>query len=128
MPIDAQTAEPAATATVIDRSILADLREVMEDDFPRVLSSYLQNAPLQVQRLEQAARAGDIDAMVRPAHSLKSSSANVGALQVSELAKEIELAARESRRTAAVAALPELRDAFDEVVAELEPLAAAGQE
>jgi signal transduction histidine kinase/CheY-like chemotaxis protein/HPt (histidine-containing phosphotransfer) domain-containing protein len=118
---DAEPA-PAGPPPVIDRGVLQDLREVMEEDFIRLLLTYLQNTPAQLQRLDEAARAGDIDAMVRPAHSLKSSSANVGAMQVSELAKELEYAARESRRTAAVAVLPELRDAFDQAAAALQSL------
>ena len=105
--------QTAADFSVLDVTVLDDLREVMEDEFHNILASYLENAPLQLEMLEDAAKAGDIDTMVRPAHSLKSSSANVGAVRVSELAKEIETNAREKSRTAAVAALPELREAFD---------------
>ena len=107
----------------IDAKVLNDLREVMEDEFGKILSSYLKNAPLQLETLEDAAKAGDIDTMIRPAHSLKSSSANVGAMRVSELAKEIETNARERQRTAAVAALPELREAFDAARYELAGIA-----
>jgi HPt (histidine-containing phosphotransfer) domain-containing protein len=107
----------------LDLAVLEDLREVMEDQFYSVLASYLKNAPMQLEILEDAAKAGDIDTMVRPAHSLKSSSANVGARRVSELAKEIESNARERLRTAAVAALPELREALDAASQQLAEIA-----
>ena len=124
-PADGVTDPDAAQAVpVLDHQVLNDLREVMEEEFVRLLYTYIKNAPTQLERLEEAARAGDVDAMVRPAHSLKSSSANVGAMRVSDLAREIEHAAREARRTAAAAALPDLRDAFEQAVAELEPVAA----
>ena len=42
--------------------------------------------------------------MVIPAHSIKSSSANLGAMQLSGLAREIEMAAREQRLDDALAA------------------------
>ncbi len=125
-PAAASAPPRAATAgdAVLDQQVLEDLREVMEDEFAQLLRSYAQQAPSQVERIEAAARAGDIEAMVRPAHSLKSSSANVGAMQVSALAREIEQDAREARRTAAVSALPELREALGRAIAAIEPIVA----
>jgi len=41
-----------------------------------------------------AAAAGDIEAMVRPAHSMKSSSLNVGALELGALCRALEEDAR----------------------------------
>jgi signal transduction histidine kinase/CheY-like chemotaxis protein len=105
-------AESICVDTVIDLQVLEELRDVMDEEFVGLVRTYIRNTPGQIARLDEAAHAGDVGAMVRPAHSLKSSSANVGAIQVVDLAREIEVSARESRRTAAAAALPALREAF----------------
>ena len=55
---------------------------------------FLEDAPSHIQRLQAAAANNDIAAMVAPAHTLKSSSANLGALALSAVAKRIEFGAR----------------------------------
>ena len=78
----------------VDMNVINELREVMEEEFTSLLKSYLSNITPLYSDLRNAAVADDIAGMVNPAHSLKSSSANVGAMAVSEMAKTIEMAAR----------------------------------
>ncbi|MBU0500277.1 MAG: response regulator [Gammaproteobacteria bacterium] len=78
----------------IDMKIINELKEVMEGEFGVLLESYISNIPPLYAQLRNAAVAGDIGGMVNPAHSIKSSSANVGAMKVSDAAKTIEMAAR----------------------------------
>jgi CheY-like chemotaxis protein len=110
----------AADGVLVDAVILDDLRDIMEDEFARLIRQYLDNAPKQLEALDEAARKGDVAELVRPAHSLKSSSANVGAMRLSALAREVEHDARSNRGTTAVAALPSLREAFAATARELE--------
>ena len=59
-------------------------------------------------RLEAAATANDMQRMIAPAHTLKSASANLGAMALSAAAKRIELGARQGvlpRPAVAVAVL-----------------------
>ena len=79
---------------LLDYEILEELREVMEEEFTDVLLVYMDNAPKLVEKIKEAADIGDIQGLISPAHSLKSSSANVGAMQVSEFSKQLEHAAR----------------------------------
>jgi len=81
----------AGSHDVLDQDVLDELKEVMEDDFEGVIRTYLNNTPELVDKLEHATSAND---MLLPAHSLKSSSANVGALKLSDIAKEVELLAK----------------------------------
>jgi len=60
----------------------------------RVINLYLQESPKLVQKLKQAARAGNGPEMASCAHSLKSSSANVGAKVLSRYCEEVETSAR----------------------------------
>ncbi|MCB1606404.1 MAG: response regulator [Xanthomonadales bacterium] len=79
----------------IDEQIVSELLEVMGSEFTSLVRVYLEDTPKNLKALNQAAENGDIAAMVAPAHSLKSTSANLGAMALSELAKQIEHGARQ---------------------------------
>jgi HPt (histidine-containing phosphotransfer) domain-containing protein len=73
--------------------------------------------------LEQAHAAigqNDVAAMVLPVHSLKSSSANVGAMQLSRLARDAEQLARAGDLAAATAAFRAVEAAFGDAEAALQ--------
>ncbi len=109
-----QAASSPAERRVLDRDVLGELREVMEDGFGDLVNTYLETSPALMDELRRANKAGDLEAMVIPAHSLKSSSANMGAMQLSALAREVEMAAREGRKEDALAAserMPALHEA-----------------
>ena len=66
----------------------------MGGEFGDLVRVYLEDAPQRIAAIEVAAASGDAAAQVAPAHTLKSSSANIGATALSELARQIEHAAR----------------------------------
>jgi two-component system sensor histidine kinase BarA len=81
----------------LDPAALANLLEITGGDpefVDELIDTYLADGELQLGTLREALAAGDDAALLRPAHSLKSSSANVGATLVAELARTIELDAR----------------------------------
>lgn len=84
---------------VVDETILQDLVDIMGDEFLELLEVYLEDSPKAVASLEQAASNNDLRALVAPAHSLKSTSANLGATRLSELAKALEHGARTGHLT-----------------------------
>jgi len=79
---------------VLDDEVIEELRSVMGPEYHSLISLFLADAPTLIEQLEAAAAAEDIPAMVAPAHTLKSSSANLGAMALSASAKRIELGAR----------------------------------
>ncbi|MGH8042266.1 MAG: ATP-binding protein [Rudaea sp.] len=87
---------PAVTApgSVLDADVVRDLVEVMGDEFTDLVRVYLEDTPKSIALLEKATANGDNDSLIAPAHSLKSTSANLGALGLSELAKRLEHGAR----------------------------------
>jgi len=88
-------AAPADIATpVLDEETLDELYAVIGADAARIVAVYLEDAPQLIAQLEQAALGPDFDALREAAHSLKSSSANLGAMALSAAAKRIELGAR----------------------------------
>jgi CheY-like chemotaxis protein/HPt (histidine-containing phosphotransfer) domain-containing protein len=124
---------PAAEATqqaaprVLDSHALAELRVLGcaggSDVLMRVVEAYLQSAPELVRALVDAERAGDAAALARAAHTLKSSSAQVGAARLSLLAKELEALGRAQRlegaRERVAAAREELESVQEALAAEL---------
>ena len=74
----------------LDIEILESLKETMEEDFIDLLPAYLESARELTSALIQAQPEQQYEIMRRDAHSLKSSSANVGAINLSLLARELE--------------------------------------
>jgi PAS domain S-box-containing protein len=129
-------AAPAALngADVIDRQVLEQLRKVVTNGKPelleRVVKLYLTESPKLIQKLKQAAGAADANAIASSAHSLKSSSANVGAMGLSRYCADIEASARRSDTEEARRLLERIEAEHDSVqsalAAEVEQLSVAG--
>jgi len=85
--------------TVLDRSVIASLRELGGDDdpglFAELVDLFLSDTPERMRQLESALEQSDPSALERAAHALKSSSANLGAMGLSALFRDIETAGRE---------------------------------
>ena len=62
----------------------------MGSEFLSLIRVFLEDTPRTLERLQAAAAAEDISTLIASAHSLKSTSANLGALDMSELARQIE--------------------------------------
>jgi HPt (histidine-containing phosphotransfer) domain-containing protein len=93
---------------VLSHEVVDELKAVMGGEYLSLVRLFLEDAPKHVHALENAASANDMAAMVSPAHTLKSASANLGAMALSAAAKRIELGARQGvlpRPAVAVAVL-----------------------
>jgi len=104
--------------TAIDRVIVDEIAEIMGEEFPDLVRTYLDSAPLLIHQLENAAHQDGIDVLIGPAHSLKASSNDLGALQLAEVAQAIEHDARTGNASARDH-VPLLQLRFDEAHAEL---------
>jgi signal transduction histidine kinase/CheY-like chemotaxis protein/HPt (histidine-containing phosphotransfer) domain-containing protein len=89
----------------IDGEVVRDLMEMMGAEFSDLVRVYLEDTPKSLAALARAAAGGGMEGLVGPAHSLKSTSANLGALALSEMAKGIEQGARQGRLAAEPAIL-----------------------
>ncbi|HTD29327.1 MAG TPA: response regulator, partial [Xanthomonadaceae bacterium] len=116
-PPPAQHAVPA-----LDSEIIEELWSAMGDQFKQLVDVFLDDAPGHLTKLEAAAVVGDIAGMAGPAHALKSSSANLGALQVSAAAKHIEHGARDRTLADAVGAVAALSHEYHRAEIELRVL------
>ena len=100
----------------IDRAAFAQLQALQREGGPsilaKVLERYLEHAPQLVEAIRAAVSQEDTTALQQAAHSLKSSSANVGAAGVAELSKTLETLGKESTLTHAPELLEELESEF----------------
>lgn len=78
----------------LDSSVLDELAQVIGGQTSVVIKLFLDDAPVLVDRMQLASQDGDLEALREAAHSLKSASANVGALALADAARRIELGAR----------------------------------
>ena len=82
----------------LDRSVLASLRELQDDGDPVIVAVvgglFLEHSPQKIAAILQAVENGDAKGLQTAAHSLKSSSAYVGAMRLSELSRELEMMGR----------------------------------
>jgi CheY-like chemotaxis protein len=82
----------------IDFQILHSLRELDDEEDPDFLGElieiYLSDAPQHLETMKKAISRGDADSLKLASHTLKSSSANLGAVCFSEVCKELEYMGR----------------------------------
>jgi len=81
-------ATDADETVVLDEQMLDNLRDI--DALVELLELYLEEAPPLVERISTAIAAGDAADLGDSAHSLKSTSAAIGAMALSDLAKSLE--------------------------------------
>jgi len=90
----AQALPEPINAPVLEREVLDELFEIAGDEINAIIEVFLAETPRMVQQLQDAASISDVPRMGELAHSLKSSSANLGALALSEAARRLEHEAR----------------------------------
>ena len=98
----------------LDPAAMARLLEITGDDVAFVdelVDTFIEDAAAQLEALRAAATASDTGAAVRPAHSLKSNSMNVGATLLADLSRSIETDGRSG-------AIPDLSERVRAVEAE----------
>lgn len=109
--------------TMIDPTTFDDLKAAMGEDFiPELVSTYLEETEALIQKLHEALSANQVEDFRRAAHSIKSSSASLGALEFSTLAKELEFIGKAGDLSQAGDLLARLDAAFPAVHAALQAL------
>jgi HPt (histidine-containing phosphotransfer) domain-containing protein len=90
MHLSTSAATARAGNAPIDPAVIALFRRRRPGFLERILTAYLEEAPKYLQNLKAASVVDDYHSMKMAAHTLKSSSANIGAGRLSEVCQEIE--------------------------------------
>ncbi|MPZ42961.1 MAG: response regulator [Betaproteobacteria bacterium] len=119
----AHRGEVAVEGPVLDPAALDAIRELQRPGQPqlvaRIVGAYHEESPRLLSELKRAAQAQDSDALARAAHSLRSSSANLGASRLAVLCKQLESSARDERLAGAEGLLEALENEYRKVSAAL---------
>ncbi len=78
----------------LDDAVLAALQDVMEDEYPILLDTFVADSEERLRLLHEAAAEGDAQGLRLAAHSFKGSCSNMGAVLLASLCKELEDAGR----------------------------------
>jgi signal transduction histidine kinase/CheY-like chemotaxis protein len=86
---------------VLDERVFAALRQLQRADRPDIVKNtirlYFENAPRLLQELREGAIKRDVTVLGRASHTLKSNSANVGAIRLAARCSELEALARSGK-------------------------------
>ena len=85
---------------ILDSAVLDELRASVGGDeafIQELVETYVTEGAANLEEMVAAAAALDPAAIVRPAHTLKSSSASLGAMRLSEICRAIEEAGRAAK-------------------------------
>ena len=108
---------------VVDPAALDRLREWGgEKLLMQMVRLFLENSSKRMEQIRAGADGTDVSEAEKGAHSLKSSAANVGAMEVRRLAADIEAAALEKDQDSVRDVVPGLEHAYAEARAALETI------
>jgi CheY-like chemotaxis protein/HPt (histidine-containing phosphotransfer) domain-containing protein len=100
----------------IDPVPLQNLSELVGDDeafLEELIGTYLEEAPKMIAEMKRAVAENDAPALRLTAHTLKSNSADFGAMILSELSKQLEIMGQEEQLGGAAALMPEVQSEFE---------------
>jgi len=110
----------------IDLAVINEIRQLQKPEGPNILhkiiSSFLVNSPRLLERLKQAVAVGNHEDIWQITHSLKSSSASLGAIQMAKICEKLEKIGREQRLEKSDYLLQKLEGEFTLVIRELQQI------
>ncbi len=107
---------------MIDEQVIAVLRASLSDDgtiIGQLIGLYTSDSPQLVDDAAAAIERQDWDTLKRSAHSLKSTSASMGATTASAVARELEQFAKDGNLEQSVATLARLKIEVNDAIAAL---------
>jgi len=104
---------------VLDLEVVVSLKALDEEGGPslflELIDLFVEDAAAQLQSMQAALAAGDVKTLERAAHTLKSSSANIGAARMSGICFEIEKLGRAGSLDGVEGLIASTGEAYDEV-------------
>ena len=104
----------------IDAASAMDKMHLGEEDYLNILRAYHVDLPNSMKRIITAKKNGDIKSFVIDVHGVKSASASVGAMKLSELAKQLEFAGKEDSLEFIETHITEFVDVCEEIMEALD--------
>lgn len=96
----------------LDDAVLAALQDVMEDEYPILLDTFVADSEERLRLLHQAQAEDDAQGLRLAAHSFKGSCSNMGASLLAGLCKQLEDCARREQLEQAPALVEQIAREF----------------
>jgi len=130
--IDDVTPVATVSSSVLEVGTVAQLQAISDPDgstlFDKAVGLYLDTAPDLYEQIKRAFRDGPLCNVAKPAHTLKSASANLGAKELADVCLQLETAGR-AKDEPVIARLEELFERRYQITLEaLRELRASGQD
>jgi HPt (histidine-containing phosphotransfer) domain-containing protein len=113
---------------IIDPEAISTLKELNPDDngafLKEIVGIYIEDTPKRLQDLKASLASGDVALFTRAAHTIKGSSANVGAVALSRVAERLEALSRNEGLGGVAALVASCETEFGRAAAELRALVA----
>jgi histidine phosphotransfer protein HptB len=111
----------------IDPDAIANLRELNPGDhgefLREIVGIYIEDTPKRLADLRASLASGDVSSFTRAAHTIKGSSANVGAQVLKGIAERLEIASRKDGLGGVASQISDCEDEFERVKVELRRIA-----
>lgn len=112
--IPVQEKETALAEAIVDEDALAEARELMGDEFPNLVASFLNESQEGMERIKKALLGNDHEQVRFWAHRLKSSAKSMGAANLCTLLAHLEAAARQPVHDHTRLLFQEVEEAFSQ--------------
>lgn len=97
----------------LDVETIEVLKDALADEFPALINTFIDDAPIRIGDMKKLLQAGDIAEIERPAHTLKGSSGNIGAHALSEACSVLVEEIRSDAATDAEQRIKDIEAEFD---------------
>lgn len=84
-------------AVILDLEAVGNARDVLKADYNAMVHIFLQNSLERIEEIQKALDGRDVEAIIRPAHTLKSTSRQMGAVKMADTAMRIEYTAKKTQ-------------------------------
>ncbi len=99
----------------LNTDMLAELKNLMEDEFGLLVDTYCSDGQLKVTALGEAVAAGEAEKIREMAHSLKGSSSNLGAEYLSDMCCRLEAKGKQGDLANVESMYAEIKQEFEHV-------------
>lgn len=99
----------------LDHDVFDNLRAILGPSLQHTIAPFIEDTPQYIEQLSLAVEDAQTELAKGMAHAIKGSSGNIGALTLSQLAKEAEELANAGRVAEIATLLPRLQRAYDDV-------------
>ncbi|MBI1327314.1 MAG: response regulator [Alphaproteobacteria bacterium] len=96
--LSAHRKDAVETPEILDMDAVDKAKAILKDKYGKMVTLYIEDVEQYLEQIEKAIASHDVEAIVLPAHTIKSSSRRMGAIKLSGIAEDIEHKARDISR------------------------------